>query len=136
MVYNMSLLNYLTQKTKAGLETFFKIVTLSNRSYPYHDYETATLTATKKTYQVGSNNVGQNGSQNKLFIAKSTLILSTVDAYIVLNNSNNVPMLLLANNYYIFKSDIRVIYYYYSSEQGTIYIHCEGTHPQEGRVAE
>lgn len=136
MVNIMSMINYLITKTKAGLETFLKLITLANRSYPYHDYEIATMIATMEGYRVGENNVGRNGTQNKMFISKSTLIMATADAEVTFNSNNNVPILILANTWYTFMCDIRAIYYSSDGEEATIYIYCEGTHTSEGRVAE
>ena len=132
----MSYLDYVMGRLKKGLLTFINAVILANRSYPYHDYETATTIATEVTYRVGENNQRGNADQNKLFVSKSTLIYCTTNTHIILNSSENVVQLLLANTWYEFLSDIYMIHYYYASAAGTIYILTEGTSPHEARRPE
>lgn len=129
----MSVFNYFVEKLHSGLITFINMVTLANRDYPYHDSHSDTMTADYQAYIVGSNNIGGQGDQKKLFVSKSTLIDATTDANIRLNNSNNVIIPLRANNFYEFKSNIKVVYYEYDSEEGNIHIKCEGVLPEEQR---
>lgn len=132
----MSYLNNILKIIEAGLNKFVPITLLSNRSLPFHDYETATTTATYKPYIVGENNQTGKGTQHKKFVSKSTLIYSTTAADIKLNSTENVEIDILAETYYEFKSDISAIFYKYSASEGTIYIWTEGVLAQEGRSAE
>jgi len=111
------------------------MVTLANRDYPYHDCESVTMLATKTPYRVGENNRTGDGTQGKLFVSKSTLIIATTDAIINLNSSENVDIPLLANNFYTFKSNIVSVDHRYATEEGTITITCEGVLPSESRSA-
>lgn len=120
----------------AGIHKFISLCISANRSLPFHDYETATMTATYKPYNVGENNQLGKGTQHKKFVSKSTLILATENADIKLNNSENIEIDILADTYYEFKSDISVIFYKYSAVEGTIYIWTEGVLAQEGRNPE
>ena len=111
MVINMSFTQRLIKILEAGIHKFIPLHIGANRSYPYHDYETATLTATYVRYNVGENNQKGNGSQSKLFVSKSTLIYATQDADIKLNNSENVEIDILSGILYNFESDISSIFY-------------------------
>lgn len=132
----MSYVNNLIKYIEAGILKFVSLCFNANRDLPFHDYKTATLTATYKRYNVGENNQLGKGTQHKLFESKSTLILSTVNADIKLNSTENVEIDILANTYYEFKSNIHAIFYKYSASEGTIYIWTEGTLPQEARRPE
>lgn len=109
------------------------MVTLANRDYPYHDFHTATMAATHEHYSVGENNIGRDGTQAKHFVSKSTLILATTNAHVTFNSAENVEDLLLANNFYEFKHNIRNVFFRYATEEGTIYIHCDGVLGNEAR---
>lgn len=123
-------------KLKEDIWHVIRAVFTANRDYPYHDYETATLTSTYKPYAVGDNNKDKHGSQSKLFVSKDTLIYSTVEADVKFNDAENVEIDILANTYYTFRCNISRIFYKYSSEEGTIYIWCDGVLPQEVRSSE
>lgn len=112
-----------------------KAIFTANRDYPYHDFETATLTAGYIHYRVGDNNIGLEGTQAKNFVSKSTLIMSTVNSYVRFNSNNNVIHTLVANNWYTFKSNITDVFYAYVQSEGTIYIYVEGVLPHEARSA-
>jgi len=131
----MSIFNYFVDKLRSGIITFVNMVTLANRDYPYHDYETATMKATKQSYRVGENNRTGEGTQGKLFVSKSTLIYATQNAYININSSENVDQLILANNFYEFDSNIVSVDYRYVTIEGIIYIWVEGVLSSESRSA-
>jgi len=126
-----------TQRLMANLQSgflrFLSVIINANRDLNMHDYETATLTATYKPYSVGENNKDLHGDQSKLFVSKSTLIYSTVDADVKFNDMNSIEIDILAGNFYEFKSNIRKVFYKYSAEQGIIYIYCDGVLPEEAR---
>ena len=129
MINGKSVLDAINKEIWLPIKAIFS----ANRDYPYHDYHSATTKVTYQGYSVGENNIGKDGTQAKLFVSKSTLILATTNTYIKLNSSNNVVQTLLANNYYTFKSNVRQIFYAYVQEEGTIYIHVEGVLPDEAR---
>lgn len=123
-------------KLERGIITFINAVFLANKDYPYEDYHEDTTLGTYQRYSVGDNNKLGKGTQHKLFVAKSTLILCTEDVYIKFNNANNVVNTLLADTFYEFDHNIYAIYYADVDVAGTIYIWVEGVHPQEGRSPE
>lgn len=129
----MTYVQRLLEKLNAGLHAFVSVLINANRDFPYHDYETATTTATKVAYEVGENNRGLNAEQNKLFVSKSTLMYCTTNTYVNLNSPQNVDVLLIANNFYTFKSNIKSVFYRYVASEGIIYIWAEGVLPQEAR---
>lgn len=133
MVNNMANLQQIIDMINAGIHKFVSICINANPSYPYGDYETATLTANKVRYQVGANNKGRNASQNKFFVSKSTLIYSTVDAFVIFNGSENIPEFIIAEMPFTFYQEIKDITYYYDDTEGTIHIWTEGVLPQETR---
>lgn len=123
-------------KLNKGIWHIIKAVFTANRDYPYHDYETATMTATYVLYSVGENNKDKHGSQSKLFVSKSTLIYVTQEADVKFNDTNNVEIDILPNTWYEFLCNISRIFYKYSDTEGTIYIYCDGVLPQETRGSE
>jgi len=132
----MSVLDYIVARLKRGIITFIGMVTLSHRDWPYHDYETATTTATYTSYRVGENNKSASGDQHKFFTAKSTLILCTTNVYVILNHDNNVVQEIPANTWFEFESNVFFIQYAYVDEAGTIRIYTEGVAPNEARRPE
>ncbi|GAG65695.1 unnamed protein product [marine sediment metagenome] len=130
----MSLFNHLATLTKRGIKKFIGVVTLANRSYHMDDYMSATTTTAYKGYRVGTNNQGLNGSQEKTFVSKSTLIMCTEAFNVKFNHSENVVHYLQADTWFVFEQDIHLVMYALSQEAGTIYIHFEGVLPIEGRV--
>lgn len=123
-------------KLNENIWHIIRAVFTANRDFPYHDYETATLTATYVPYSVGENNKDKHGTQSKLFVSKSTLIYSTVEADVKFNDTNNVEIDILPNTWYEFLCNISQIFYKYSEEEGTIDIYCDGVLPQETRRSE
>lgn len=112
------------------------MVTLAHRDYPYHDFETATMTAAYQTYRVGENNRGLRGDQHKLFVSKSLLVYATQNAYVRFNHASNVIQTILANTWYEFMSNIYAVHFAYVQTAGTIYLYPEGVLPQEARRPE
>ena len=131
-----SYLRQIENKLARGVLHFLKITLNANRDLPYDDFKTDTTTATYQYYRVGSENRKVSGTQHKLFTSKSTAIMCTKAAYVKFNSSEAVIHTLVANTWYEFKKNIYEIYYAYVEEAGTIYIHCEGTLPEEARFAE
>lgn len=129
----MSVFNYLVEKLRSGLITFINMVTLANRDFPYHDYETYATAAVPAVHVVGRTNILTTGDQHKLFVSKSTLIMATGNATIRFNNTNNVLIGIVANTWYEFKSNIKVIYIVTLADTSNIYIYCEGVLPEEQR---
>lgn len=132
----MPILDYIAGRINRGVITFINMVTLANRSLPYHDYHSDTTTSTYQVHIVGENNQLGRGDQHKLFVSKSTLIFCTTQSYIKLNSAENVVQTLLANTWYEFLSDVSRVHYAYVSAEGTIYIYTEGIDPKEGRRPE
>jgi hypothetical protein len=132
----MSVLNYIVDKLKSGIITFINAVILANRDYPYHDTLVVTDADPPSGYAVGKNQVDARGSQSKLFVSKSTLIMSTEDATIQFNDANNVLVPLVAGVWYEFKSNIFQVFYGTPSTDKGIYFYFEGVLPDEQRGAE
>lgn len=109
---------------------------LANRDLPYHDFYYATAQTTTTSYVVGTNNMGQGKDQKKIFVSKSTLIMSTVDTVVHFNNSNNVAIVILANVWYEFKSNIYTVYHTQPADTAKIYFYFEGVLPKDTAYAE
>lgn len=132
----MTLLNYVVTKLQSGFIEFINMVTLANRDYPYHDYESIEDGSEPVIYQVGKNNMLGNNDQHKFFISKSTLIYSDVACTIRFNNTENIAIAILANTWYEFMSNISSVYVSAIASGGTIYMYFEGVLPQETRNPE
>lgn len=132
----VDVLDYLIERLKRGVITFIHAVILANWELPFHDFMTATTTANKKTYVVGTNNLLGRGDQHKRFVSKLTPIFCTTNTYVIFNSTENVPHLLLANTWYNFKINVWQITYYYVQAEGTIYAHFGGVLPNEARGGE
>jgi hypothetical protein len=132
----MSVVQRILAKIESGLITFINMVTLANRDYPYHDYIAFTPQSTKFAYVVGQNQTVGHGDQRKLFVSKSTLIYSTEDQTIHLNNMNNVAIVILASTWYEFKSNIYQVFVTTPAASQYIKFYFEGVLPQEARNPE
>ena len=132
----MEYLKRVSDAVRAGLITFVNIVTLANRDYPYHDFHHVDEESTSSGYVVGSNNIAAHGSQRKLFVSKSTLIMATENSTIVFNHDSNVVITLLADTWYEFKSNIYHVFCACASQEFDIYLYFEGVLPQEQRGPE
>lgn len=109
---------------------------LSNRDYPYHDYESIDDTEEPVNYIVGTNNVTTDGDQKKRFISKSTLIYSDVACTVRFNHTENVTVAINAGIYFTFECDIRSVYVLTIAAGGTLQMWFEGVLPDEARSAQ
>jgi len=108
----------------------------ANRDYPYHDFVTFDDGDEPIEYPVGKNNKDAFGDQKKLFVSKSTMVLSDVECIIRFNNTENTPITIRADTQYEFFSNISSVYVSAIGAQGHIDIGFEGVLPQETRDAE
>lgn len=132
----MSLLNYIATKIKNRIITFINVVTLANREYPYEDFVTIDDGEEPTVYQVGEHNRRPDGSQSKLFVAKSTLMLSDVACTVRFNDARSVTHTLRANQMYEFMQNIWTVHVVTIATGGYLDIHCEGVLSDEARRAE
>lgn len=109
------------------------MVSLSHRDYPYHDYHDIADTEEPETYVVGTNNRGLGGTQNKLFVSKSTLFYSGAICTFRLNSARNVLQTLPADLPIRFESNIQSVHIVTIGADGTLYMWFEGVLPQEAR---
>lgn len=128
----------LTQRIEAFLNAnawrFFRAVFNTNRDLPYHDYLVIDSGSTGLAYAVGENQNKAHGNQSKLFVSKSTLIISTADAKVHFNDSKNVVINILANVLYEFKSNIWQVFYEVPTTDSEIHFYFEGVLPDEARA--
>jgi hypothetical protein len=115
---------------------FIAVCTNANRDLPFHDAYNNDFYDTVTSYVVGSNQIEGTGDQKKHFVAKSTLIYSTVERTLKFNSENNVPVLLLANVFYEFKSNIHSVFFDISHIDDLIYLWFEGVMYNEARRPE
>lgn len=132
----MAFIDYIASLTKAGLHKFLGLITLTNRDYPYHDFVTYEDGEEPIAYQVGTNNKDTQGDQSKLFVSKSTMILSDVECTIRLNHTANTPITIRANVQYEFMSNVTMVYVSAIATGGYIDLGFEGVLPNEARDAE
>lgn len=132
----MSFLSYIVEKIKYGSIEFINMLTLANRDYPYHDFESIADTEEPVLYQVGKNNQLGNNDQRKLFVSKSTAIYSGVECTIRLNSPANVAITVLAGIPLNLESNIKAVYVSAIGAGGTLYMWFEGVLPQETRISE
>lgn len=130
----MSVLNYIVDKLKSGVITFINAVILANRDFPYHDYKVVSSGSSGFMYAVGQNQVDAHGNQSKLFVSKSTLIISTADTTVQFNDAKNVTIDILANILYEFKSNIWQVFYKIPTGTDEIHFYFEGVLPEEQRT--
>lgn len=142
--------NGIVEFWKDRLWRFFRVIALTNRDFPYHDYFELTNEDEENDlngcYQVGTSNVDKQGDQHKRFVAKRTVIWAdTPSTSVRLNDSKNVEVFLpiifidVASNNLRYglecHANINEIHYTIPAE-GTISIYCEGVLPDEARDAE
>ena len=132
----MSFTQKLISCLEAGLFQVVKMILGANRDYPFHDFVTFDDTDEPVLYQVGKNNRDATGDQKKLFVSKSTMVLSDVECTIRLNHTGNTPITIRANTQYEFMSNISAVYVTAIAANGYIDFGFEGVLPQETRVAE
>lgn len=132
----MSLSNRIVSIINAGIIRFLNIVTLANRDYPYHDFVTYEDGEEPIAYRVGTNNQAVQGDQSKLFVSKSTMILSDVECTVRFNHTANTPITIRASVQYEFMSNIVMVYVSAIATGGYIDLGFEGVLPDESRDAE
>lgn len=132
----MSTLLEAISKVKVGVWQFIRLIFTANRDYPYHDYHHADPQSAIGFYVVGANQIEAHGSQHKLFVSKSTLILSTEDTHVHFNDSRNVAVAILANTWYTFVSNIAAVYFPIPGDDKDLYLYFEGVLPEEARDPE
>lgn len=108
----------------------------TNRDFPYHDFITIDDTEEPKNYRVGTNNLNCIGDQSKLFVSKSTMVISDVECTIRFNHTDNTPITIRANTQYEFYSNITSVYVSAIATGGYIDLGFEGVLPHEARDAE
>lgn len=132
----MSTLLEAISKVKVGVWQFIRLILSANREYPYNDYHHADAQSTNGFYVVGSNQIDAHGSQHKLFVSKSTLILSTEDTHLHFNDSRNVAVTILMNTWYEFKHNVAAVYFPIPGADKDLYLYFEGVLPEEARSPE
>lgn len=132
----MSTMLELLGRVKVGIWQFWRLVGSMNREYPYHDTHMVTSQSTVLIYIVGDNQIGAHGTQRKLFVSKSTLIMCTEDTHVHFNSPNNVAIPILANTWYEFKSNIEAVYCTAIGADKGLYLYFEGVLPEEARSPE
>lgn len=124
------------EKLNKNLWCIIKAVFTANRDYPYHDFITIDDGDEPKQYVVGTNNKDVQGDQKKLFISKSTMILSDVECTIRFNHTANTPITIRADTQYEFLSNIKMVYVTAIGAQGYLDLGFEGVLPDEARNPE
>ena len=102
-----------------------------NHDYPYHDYKHFSDTDEPTVYQVGEDNRTGRGTQHKLFVSKSTLLIATQLTTVRFNSAENVTIVLLANIPYTFYSNIYALHVVTIGVDGELYAYFEGVHPKD-----
>lgn len=132
----MSITQRVTKILEAGLFKYIRLIIGANRDYPYHDFVTFEDGEEPISYQVGKNNKDLDGDQKKLFVSKSTMILSDVECTIRLNHAGNTPITIRADTQYEFLSNISMVYVTVIATGGYIDLGFEGVLPEECRDAQ
>lgn len=132
----MSFTQRLLSALECGLWKHIRAVIGANYSYPYHDFVSYDDGDEPILYQVGENNKNAQGDQAKLFVSKSTLIMSDVECTVRFNDTNNTPITIRANIPYEFLSNISSVYVSAIGTDGYIDLGFEGVLPQEARDAD
>lgn len=120
----------------AGVFQHIRAIIGANHDYPYHDFKTIEDGSEPLLYSVGKNNMNAKGTQSKLFVSKSTLILANAECTIRFNDTNNTPITIRPDVCYEFLSNIHMVYVSAIGDGGRIDMAFEGVLPQECRSAE
>lgn len=143
----------LTQRIEVWLQSnlfkHLKLVTQTNRDYPYHDYHVfyqETGDAVWLQWNIGEDNLNAHGDQKKMFVSKRLILWSATALLFKLNSMNNVTITAkpiyyfdgseAANAYEIeIHTNVSTVFVYAASE-GEYFGYAEGVLPQETRDAE